>query len=366
MTASTQPVVSFVNSLPGDSRLAAMRLIRQRLGAYLQRMPNGETGRSDWLVPIALRTFELPGMHPSKGYFKDYTDLPVARYSGDPKSFSIPREVLGYIEEITDAMSCYRGILAEQPFEREVPLQVGLPHFADHLVFTLGKDPAIFRDFAPAYMTVLAKEAAAIDALWGNKVTYWLESPSSLLAVEQAFSNGMHADEVADLMGQTLADMIALLPEGVEVSIHLCRGDLQHTSWMRKINSLRPLVLLSNAIIAHWPNGRRCGGIHLPTAAGDVLPKQQDEASFFAPLGDLYSGKTVGYDFMPRVPYILGNVHERASLEENAASLRLAAEAYGGTFAAISTPCGWGRLTYGQQETLLHILDGLMHLEAAD
>ena len=82
----------------------------------------------------------------------------------------------------------------------------------------------------------------------------------------------------------------------------MCIRD-SHKSWFRGIDSLAPLVILTNAIVQHFPKEHRLAGIFMPTCAGDMVPSLNED--FYGPLSYLKAG----------TPVILGNIHEMVSRE---------------------------------------------------
>jgi hypothetical protein len=350
--------VSFTGSLPGIRR-AAIAEVYDRLGDYLLAIPQGEEERPGWIIPIVERTQMLDGMIVKKhGMFRDYGDVPQYEYRGG-ETLYIPHSVLGIAEEVSAAADVLYRLLGSSPANWGRPLQAGFPFASDHARFSLTADDA--ERFMPAFVDAMVREIEMVRVLLDDHVSIWLESPGSLLAMDTAAENGVNLEQMAALTAQGFAEAVYQLTPGAHITIHLCRGDLNHTSWFRGIESLEPMVVLANAIFEQWPHDHATlKAVHLPTCAADVLPQTNRE--FFQPLGDLATG----------LPVILGNVHEVVSVEQvrvdeavslNLRSLEMATNALGREAEAVSFSCGCRRMTSNQYEMGLAVLEGMIRKE---
>jgi hypothetical protein len=124
--------------------------------------------------------------------------------------------------------------------------------------------------------------------------------------------------------------VLTRLPAGAKVVLHLCYGDLAHTSLVRP-TTLTPAVLFLNALanlLRH--RGRERPAVHLPAAYGDQPPLTDDR--FYQPLARLDTG----------YPLHAG-VADHRDPDVSRTALRLFEAAAGRRAEAVSTACGLGR-----------------------
>ena len=138
-----------------------------------------------------------------------------------------------------------------------------------------------------------------------------------------------------------ILDLVGRIRPGARIGLHLCLGDL-HNMPMMQVDSLQPLVELSNRLVERWPQEHELVYMHYPLAAGNVPPSTDPD--LYQPLTDVRLPESTHF--------VAGFVHEGLSYEENAGILRSIEEARGGTV-DVASSCGIGRRSPEVAERLL-------------
>lgn len=360
MTAPFIAGVAGTGSMPVNRR-DGIRYLNDLFGQYQQFHQQGETERPGWLLEILNRLWQLPGMVNNGGSFATYTDLPDVVYVGD--MLEIPPGVLGIYEEVSTAANCVNE-LGGQSWQR--PLLAGMPMPSrDFASFAFPTRPDLAARFKESFVLAGLNEADAMHQTLGDSLVLCLESPSSLVQMHGAQSQGANLHEVAWDIAGDFVSFAKRLPKGIKLAIHLCRGDLNHQSWFGHIDSLKPMVALVNALAHRFAGaGLAIPRMFLPTCAGDVAPSLDE--SFFSPLSHINS----------QVDVVLANVHEMRTLvpdislqdaiDHNLLSCQLAARALGwrgeGSSGSIvvSFSCGGARMTPENWEFGLGVQRGMI------
>ena len=136
---------------------------------------------------------------------------------------------------------------------------------------------------------------------------------------------------LARALARTVTGLAAGAGDGTRFAVHLCLGDMNNRPF-GTMSDVTPLVLLANAIIAGWPEGRPLDVLHAPFAAAD-RPATTDP-SFFQPLERLRLPE--------RTTFAAGFAHEAQGLADQI-RIRGLIEDRICREVAISAACGLGR-----------------------
>lgn len=136
---------------------------------------------------------------------------------------------------------------------------------------------------------------------------------------------------LAKVLARPIIALAAASPEGTRFGVHLCLGDMNNRA-LGTMDDVTPLVLLANAILAGWPDGRRLGILHPRFAAADH-PATTDP-QFYAPLTSL--------NLPAGVRFAAGFAHEAQSLTDQVA-IRSMIDDLLHREVAIAAACGLGR-----------------------
>jgi hypothetical protein len=332
-----------VGSIPGDSPEEAMRLGMRYLGPGLHSLPDGETGeRSRWIVNIIESFRDHPDLELVKdGDWSGYDSRPVYRIK---KGHQLRPESLdfGLVATFDAGYPVFERVRQESG-RPDLSFQVGVPGDFDMALFTLGPLGAFTKRRPFTEATV--REIEAIHAKAGDDVVFQIEVPAELVFVAQMPAPIQPL--MANLMARPITGLARRSPAGARFGIHLCLGDLNNKA-LGRMRDATPLVLLTNAIVSRWPEGRALEYVHVPLAAGDEPPSL--DPSFYAPLSRLR--------LPDRVRLIAGIVHEGRTEEEERRILAMVDERIGRQ-ADVAAACGLGRREHAAAEANLKLAAGL-------
>ena len=317
-----------VGTIPAPDARAAMELALAELGPTLDMLPDGETGgRLNWVQQF----IKDLGSHPDidvvqDGNFADYDDAPrykVKRgHKLDPDSIDF-----GYLRYFKESYPVYRELIAKSG--HDIPFQVGIPSDFDISLFSMG--PRVAFGNRKAFTAATVREISEIQAEAGENVVFQIEVPAELISV--ARMPGPLKGPMARYMAGFITKIARESPQGSRFGIHLCLGDLGHRS-LAKLRDVTPVVLLANAIVKRWPEGRRLDFMHAPFAAA-VEPPDTDPR-WYEPLKKLRLPESTRF--------IAGFAHDKQELEVQR-GLRDTIEAAIGGPVDIAASCGLGRRT---------------------
>ena len=326
-----------VGSTPFDSAEEAMDVALARFPDQLRSLPDGETGeRRNWILSI-IESFRT---HPDfvlrkDGAWTDYKDLPVF---GVRRGRKLRGETLDF-RHVTAFESSYPLFKArrDRSGRSDLIFQAGIPSAFGMALFTMGPSgPFLHRR---PFVDATLREIREIYAEAGGDVVFQLELPPELIFV--ALMPAPLQRLMARYMARTVIHLVRNSPEGSRFGLHLCLGDMNHRA-LGRLRDVRPLVLLSNAIVAAWPAGRALDFIHAPFAAA-VLPPATDPA-FYAPLK--------GLRLPAETRFIAGFAHDRQSLETQVDLLALM-EGLLGRRVDVASSCGLGRRSREEAASVL-------------
>jgi hypothetical protein len=306
-----------------------MEAALRRLGPYLARMTDGETGdRHMWVTPSMDKFRANPDVEMvHDGDMRDYDDIPKWRVR-DGVTLDPDNIRLHYALAFENSFPSFK-VMREKFRRPDLRFQVGIPLPMDLAVYSFGEVAFSDRTILEACTVASVREIHKVHEKGGDEVVFQLEAVVSLVAVAQAPDEAQQA--VAGQMAAHVVDVASRSPEGARFGIHLCLGDLDHKAY-GTMRDVRPLVLLANAIAAAWPEGRVLEYVHAPFAAA-AEPPIADE-SFYQPLAEL--------SLPEDTRFVAGFLHE--SLDTAAHRELLARiERLTGREVDVAAACGLGR-----------------------
>jgi hypothetical protein len=319
-----------VGAWPGLSGNKAMETALQRLGPYLDRLSDGETGfRSMWATP----NIEAFRANPDVELVRDadFTGMDdITQYRvRDGANLDADNIRLTYLGAFKESFPNFK-VLRDRHGRPDLRFQVGIPTPLDLAVFTFGGEEAL----GDAALRTPIEDATVrqideIFAIGGDEVVFQLEAVVALVSVAQA--PDAQQPEVADGIARELVRVAARGPEGARYGIHLCLGDFTHKAYGH-MRDVRPLVRMANAIAIHWPAGRSLDYVHAPFAAAEEPPTF--DAGFYEPLRDL--------ELPDQTRFVAGFVHEHLDLDQHV-ELLARIEGLVGHGVDVAAACGLGR-----------------------
>jgi ubiquinone/menaquinone biosynthesis C-methylase UbiE len=312
-----------VGSVPLRSAGEVFRMLSERLGDRVRRLPDGETGpRADWIVwqyPVLSSRPQFEVAPPAPG---SYRALPRLRLRSDREADELRFGSLGYAE----AASASYGVFAPLKRDGVVPpacrFQVCLPTpLAPVSAFVAVEDQAVVEQaYEAAMMAELEQMLEAIphDQLalqWDTNVEFgMLEGHLPL----------WFPDVKAGILERLIRISQAVPPE-VELGFHFCLGHDEQAERHPPPDAGR-MVEIANALAASLD--RPLNWIHLP------LARDSADGEFVAPLRHLR--------LHPETELYVGALQPGEASETT--RRRIGAASHVVAEFGLATPCGWGRL----------------------
>ncbi len=316
-----------VGSLPGTSAEAAMSSALEILGPFLRSLPDGETGeRRNWVISIIEGLRDHPDLQLRKpGDWSDYDKTPVMTIRKGHRLYGASLD-FGHVDAVRHSFPEF--VRATTAYGRaDLAFQQGVPGDFDLAMFTLGPVGAL-RSRRPFTEATLS-ELRGVQAVTGPDTLFQIEVPVELVLLAKA---PMAARPVlAKLLSRSITGLAAASPVGTRFAVHLCLGDMNNRA-LGTMTDVGPLVLLANAVLRGWPEGRPLDILHAPFAAADQ-PATRDPA-YYAPLRDLA---------LPQdVRFAAGFAHESQSLADQL-EIRGTIDDLLDREVVIAAACGMGR-----------------------
>jgi hypothetical protein len=336
MSRMTAPVL-LVGSVPGETAAEVLRTCGEGVGKYVSCLPDGETGyRRVWIQFLAatvyhdhpaLETIQRPKPIDGKeSWFpQDYGDdswLFKVKAGIDTVRF----DHLGYANEAKKSYRDFCALRAAGVIPSGVKFQVSLPltESATRAFLTNAHDFALLW---PAYEEALGREIARIvEAIPADDLVIQWDICVEVLAIELQDRFGGSWQPKGDPFERYLQALTALakhVPDQTLMGCHLCYGDLGHHHLVEPAD-LRLLVRMANA--ARTAVTRPIDYYHMP------VPRNRDDAAYFAPLQDLNISEAKLY---------LGLIHHTDGVEGALRRVRTARQSAAGF--GVATECGFGR-----------------------
>ncbi len=329
--------VLLVGSVPGETAAEVLRTCGEGVGKYVTCLPDGETGyRRVWIQFLAatiyhghpaLETIQKPKpLDGKENWFpQDYGDeswLFKVKEGVETVRF----DHLGYANAAQKSYQDFCALRAAGVIPPGVKFQVSLPltESATRAFLTNARDFAVMW---LAYEEAMGREIAQIvKVIPADDLAIQWDICVEVLALELQDHFGGSWQPTGDPLERYLQALTALaryVPEQTLMGCHLCYGDLGHRHLVEPAD-LRLLVRMANA--ARKAVARQIDFYHLP------VPRNRDDAAYFAPLKDLDLGNAKLY---------LGLIHHTDGVEGARRRLRAARQYISGL--GIATECGFGR-----------------------
>ena len=317
----------------GDAR-TVMTTCAEILGEHLRTLPDGEPDeRINWHMWQGYKIFNPNPAIVTNRLAQDFAQWTKGKmtpqdayndnfdFSVDPNATEISFGELGYAGYARESYRVFQELKAGGKISPSVRFQVSLPSPVNPICTFMPKDEDRRRAFPP-YEAAMLREVEQICA----------DIPHEQLAIQwdcvvEVFAlEGLRPlpwdDQEADLRDY-VGRISAAVPKGVPVGFHLCYGDRRHTHLVEP-KSLAVSVKLANLLVTSA--GRPVSWMHMP------VPKERDDADYFAPLSDLNIGETNLY---------LGLMHATDGLDGARRRIKAASDVcprFG-----VATECGMGR-----------------------
>lgn len=331
----TQPQgCHLVGSINFDDAETVMRAAAQHLGDRLRRIPDGEVGeRFHWIafqpgrlaeaagiervgeVPVQVRMLDLRPIRIADGVAAEDLALPSLGYADAALA---SWEVFSRLKQ--------EGIIAEGTrFQVSLPTPLGVVGS-----FVRAEDREAFE---PVYERALAAELEQILAgIAHEELAVQWDAALEFAILEGENYGGPRAewfDDVWNGTSERLARQIDRVPEGVEVGVHLCYGDVAEKHFVEPVDTGN-LTKFANLVTAAAE--RELTWLHLP------VPIERDDEAYFAPLAEL--------ELPERTELYLGLMHREDGAEGAMRRIQSAQSHVDRSF-GVATECGFGRAPEG-------------------
>lgn len=316
--------IHLVGSIGLDDTNTVFRTLADILGDKARRYPDGETGvRHYWVIWQG----QVFARHPD--FEAAGKSSPINPGSAVPEKFrlhdgvdpaKLQIESIGYADEALRSYAKFSELRNSGVIPSGVRFQVSLPTPLAVVAAFIAPENCV--DVEPAYDQAIQRDLIGIVA----------GIPNEDLAIQWdvcievvAYDGGMPLYDSEPLSHATkvVSKMAALIPDAVDVGIHLCYGDPGHKHIVEP-KDLGTSVKFANVLVAESP--RRLDWIHM------AVPRERDDADYFVPLKNLDIGDC---------ELVLGLVHNTDGLTGTRARIG-AAEKVVSDF-GIATECGFGR-----------------------
>lgn len=308
-----------VGSINAESAEDAMARAALTLGAYLRRLPDGETGERLGWIGWQIGPLTAAGFTPVEATGR-YRDEALPQFAAPDGTIEFGR--LGYADAALASWATFSRLQEQGVIPPHVRFQVSLP--TPQAVVSAWVRLEDRERSLEAYRAALFLELYEILA----GIPHERLAVQWDVAVEIGILDGPFEDpsDFETIVGR-LGLLGAHVPEPVELGYHLCYGDYGHEHF-RQPDSLELCVALADRLFAEVR--RPITWIHMP------VPRHVTSADYFTPLH--------GYRPKAGTELYLGIVYDRAGIETSRklADLAQAALRAGQTF-GVATECGMGR-----------------------
>lgn len=334
MSNQSNANVLLVGSGPFNNAEEMFRMCMEHVGDHIHRLPDGEVGERDtWIRWQHKRIGQSPQLNLTE---QGNVYVPFAPYTlvdgvTSPDDISMPN--LGYGDAAIESFQVFQKLVDEGTIPADMRFQVGLP--TPMAVSNFYVEPGSRELFEPAYARALGEELQKmLQEIPAERLAIQWEVCSEFALLEGLLDNHLDGD-LLEQVNTRVGRLIDLVPEPVEVGIHLCYGDSGHKHFCEPEDTTL-LVNVANGAAAN--SNRPIAWIHMP------VPKERDDDAFFEPLKDL--------NLASETELYLGLVHNTGGLEGTQRRYATAKK-----FVAdfgVATECGLGRRP---TETIPELLD---------
>ena len=330
--------VHLVGSVPLDDAQAVFRLASQKLGHYLRRVPDGETGlRSHW-IRWQSTVFESMPVFDSEEVDAGYIRRRKFRLRSGVRSQDICFPQLGYSKAARESY---------EVFERMRLSGEIAPHLRFLVCLPTPVAPITAFVFTESYIEVEKHYESRLMAELDEIITV---IPNEQLAIqwdvayEFAILEGVMGSAFANPEAEILDRLLRIanrVPFSIQLGYHFCYGNSGHRHF-KEPEDTGKLVILANQISTRI--GRPLNWIHFP------VPRQRFDDNYYLPLAAL--------SLRPETELYLGLVHFTDGIEGTIRQIE-AASRHVRNF-GLATECGLGRRP---SNTITPLLD--IHAELA-
>jgi methionine synthase II (cobalamin-independent) len=331
-------MVLLIGSVPLRDADSVFRLLSEKLGRSAPRYPDGETGeRINWIrwqrrIFDDNPAFELQGLRVGFSNIKDALARPFFTLRPGVSPHDIAFNELGFAAEAARSFAIFAKLKAEGIVPRGTRFQVSLPTpLAIISGFVVLDDRA---KAEPALETATAREVGQIVAgIPSAELSIQWDVCLEIVGCDGGYE--LHYDDILANSVRRIARQIDVIPDDVEVGVHLCYGDPGHKHLVEPKDTATS-VAFANAICATVK--RSVTWVHMP------IPRGWLDEQYYAPLSSL--------NLPAGVELYLGLVHYTDGVDGTLTRARAArpfVERFG-----IATECGFGRR---DEKTIPSLLD---------
>ena len=327
--------VHLVGSVAMDDAESVFRTMAGRLGPWLARVPDGETGaRHRWIYWQREMLLNHPAMeldptaepltlHEWDGSLLRTTELVRFRPDVDPSTVTFET---GYAAAAIDSHAVFHRLRQEGVIEEGIRFQVSLPTpMASGYMYV---SPTSLDAYLPVYeRALLGALDQILDAVPPSELSIQWDVCQEVLMYEDYFPH--RPDDYKEQVLDQLSRLGAAVPDEVELGYHLCYGSPRDEHLVMPTD-LGISVEIGNGILSRAT--RRVDFLHMP------VPQDRTDDAYVAPLADLAPSAAVAPETGTEL--YLGLIHhddadgDRARIE----AARRVRDRFG-----IATECGWGR-----------------------
>ncbi|MEV5650554.1 hypothetical protein AB0L57_20085 [Nocardia sp. NPDC052254] len=329
--------VHLCGSVPLADAESVLTESARRIGPWLARIPDGETGERDnftvWQLPRMGAHPDLEMVPPPS---PEYGPSERVRPAPGVDPSSIDFGALGYAEAALKSWRIFADLRERGDIDRDVRFQVCLPSPISVVGAFVGDPQDILEQrYELALLAELDRIVAEIPI--ADLAVQW-DCPVEFALFEGIFPSWFGADPETKF-AQIVTRLIRLgaaVPGGVELGYHLCYGDFGHRHFAEPADTGR-MVAVITAVQAGLT--RAIDWVHMP------VPRSRDDHEYFAPLAELRLPESTRL--------YLGLVHATDGVD--GARRRIAAARSVVRDFGIATECGFGRRPAEQIPELLEL-----------
>jgi len=314
--------VHFVGTIPLRDSEEVFRTVSGLLGDRIKRLPDGETGpRWDWIwiqIPVLAAHPDLEGTP------VQLLDRASTLFRLRPGLAAEDLELgnIGYADDALNSYAVFRALKEEGVVDEGVRFQVNLP--TPLAIVSIAAQPDAAAVLEEAYHRAMRAELARVyQAVPHGELAVQWDMCLELLMIEGVGRPPWFGDVWAGVLDRARR-LAGLVPEDVELGLHLCYGDYAHRRSV-DLDDASVLVELGNRLRSSV--GRRLDFLHLPVR-DDV-----DPATYLAPL--------TGLRLDPATDLYLGLITDHGGAD--GALARIAAARRVVPRFGVATECGMGR-----------------------
>ena len=323
--------VHLVGSVPCSNEREVFTTISRELGAFVQRIPDGETGqRADWITWLEPVFAGHEAFEPSGELFRLHGAMQKRDRRYRLKSGFSPERVtfdnLFYADIAIRSYATFAELKRQGIVPSHCKFQVDLVPAHSVILLYVEDDlqRAIDTPFNDAVLREIDKIAANIPH---DQLSIQFDIASAVFArLERADPSpyGRDKHEMREKFASIVMRLANHVPADIDLLFHFCYGDRAHKHVVEPTD-MADMVDFANRLAEQL--ARPIQLVHMP------VPRDRSDDEYFAPLKCL--------ELSPQTEVCLGLVHYTDGVEGTMARLRTARK-YIDNF-AIATECGFGR-----------------------